>query len=156
VQRHFYAFNISRQSFISLGVAVADTPLTRLRGLLGKVRMRSDEAIWVVPSHGVHTIGLLFPIDLIYLDEQLRVVHLVESLGPLRIAPLRWQCASVLELPAKSIYGSGTEIGDQLMIRSPEDMEAYWAPQRVEGQPGVQQENGPAQPGSPPPLKRAI
>ena len=85
------AFNVSRQSFINLGVAVADTPLTRLRGLLGKMRLRSDEALWVVPSRGIHTIGLLFPIDLIYLDAQLRVIHVIEHLGPLRIAPVRWQ-----------------------------------------------------------------
>ena len=153
MKRLFYAFNISRQSFISLGVSVADTPLTRLRGLLGKVRLRSDEAIWVVPSHGVHTVGLLFPIDLIYLDEQLRVVDLVESLGPLRIAPLRWQCASVLELPAKSIFGSGTEIGDRLLIVSPEEMDAYWASQRPEGQPEQRQAQ---QPDPPPALRRAV
>ena len=66
----YCAFNVTRQSFISLGVAVADSPFARLRGLLGKARLRSDEAMWVVPSHGVHTIGLRFPIDVIYLDAQ--------------------------------------------------------------------------------------
>ena len=53
----YCAFNVTKQAFISLGVTVADTPFARLRGLLGKMRMRSDEAVWVVPSHGVHTIG---------------------------------------------------------------------------------------------------
>ncbi len=153
----FYAFNITKQSFISLGVTVADTPLTRLRGLLGKVRMRSDEAMWVVPSHGVHTIGLLFPIDLIYLDEQLRVVHLVESLGPLRIAPLRWQCASVLELPPKSIFGSGTEVGDQLMIACPGDMDAYWESLRGADPAKPREPNDKEAPRVDPfPLRRAI
>jgi hypothetical protein len=123
----WYAFNITRQSFINLGVAIADTPWTRLRGLLGRMRLRSDEGLWVIPSRGIHTVGLMFSIDVIYLDAQLRVVHLVESLGPLRIGPLRLRCESVLELPARTIYGSGTQIGDQLMICTPQDMEAYWA-----------------------------
>ncbi len=126
------AFNITRQSFINLGVTVADTPLARLRGLIGKMRLRSDEALWIVPSHGIHTIGLLFPIDVIYLDAQLRVLNLAEHLGPLRIAPVKWQCASVLELPARSVYDSGTQVGDQLMICSPEEMHAYWLSQEPE------------------------
>lgn len=149
------AFNVSRQSFINLGVAVADTALTRLRGLLGKMRLRSDEALWVVPSRGIHTIGLLFPIDLIYLDAQLRVIHVIEHLGPLRIAPVRWNCASVLELPARSIYHSGTQVGDELLICSPEEMRAYWAPKRLE-LPGNEGEEGRSQAESRPLLRRVV
>lgn len=79
----------------------------------------------MIPSRGIHTIGLMFPVDVIYLDERMRVVHLIESLGPLRIAPIRLHCVSVLELPARTIYQSGTEVGDELVICSPEEMEAY-------------------------------
>ena len=128
----FWAFNISRQSFINLGVMVANTPFARLRGLLGRMRLRSDEAIWIVPSAGIHTIGLMFAIDAVYLDDQHRVIHLIENLGPLRIAGIRRQCASVLELPPRSIYGSGTQVGDQLLICSPEKMQAFWASQQGE------------------------
>jgi hypothetical protein len=91
--------------------------------------MRSDEAVWIVPSRGIHTFGLMFPIDVIYLDAQNRVVHLIENLGPLRIAGIRRQCASVLELPARTIYGTGTQVGDQLLICSSDKMLAYWASQ---------------------------
>jgi uncharacterized membrane protein (UPF0127 family) len=127
VAKVLYAFNVSRQSFISLGVTVADTPIARLRGLLGRMKLRSDEGIWVVPSRGIHTIGLMFPVDVIYLDSAHRVVHLIENLGPFRIAPLRFQCASVLELPAGAIFGSGTQVGDQLRLGAPEEMQEYWA-----------------------------
>lgn len=128
VDRVRYAFNVTRQAFVNLGVKVADAPVSRLRGLLGKVRLRSNEGLWVVPSHGIHTFGLMFPIDVIYLDTQLRVVHLIEGLGPLRIASIRLDTESVLELPAKSIYLSSTQLGDQLKICSPAEMQAYWAP----------------------------
>jgi uncharacterized protein len=121
-----YAFNITKQVFINLGVTVADTPFTRMRGLLGRMRLRSDEGLWTFPCRGIHTFGLMFPIDLIYLDANLRVIHLVESLGPLRMSPIRMNSESVLELPPRSIYGSGTQLGDQLMICRPEEMEAYW------------------------------
>ena len=133
----FCAFNISKQSFVNLGVTVADTPLARLRGLLGKMRMRSDEAVWIVPSHGIHTFGLMFAIDVVYLDAQHRVVHVIENLGPFRSAGIRRQCASVLQLPARSIYGSGTQVGDQLLICSPEKMLDYWASRHLEQPPGA-------------------
>ncbi|HWC98099.1 MAG TPA: DUF192 domain-containing protein [Candidatus Sulfopaludibacter sp.] len=135
-----YAFNINRQAFINLGVSVADTPFSRMRGLLGRMRLRSDEGLWTFPCRGIHTFGLMFPIDLIYMDAELRVIHLVESLGPLRIAPIRMNSESVLELPPRSIYGSGTQIGDQLMICTPEEMEAYWEARAAETE-GVRLKN---------------
>jgi uncharacterized membrane protein (UPF0127 family) len=124
-----YVFNVTRQSFLSLGVVAADTPFARLRGLLGRLRLRSDEGLWVVPSYGIHTFGLLFPIDVVYLDAHNRVLCVVEHLGPLRFAPLRRQAKSVLELPTQSIFGSGTQVGDQLFIGTPEEVCALWAPQ---------------------------
>jgi uncharacterized membrane protein (UPF0127 family) len=127
-----YAFNISKQSFLCLGVKIANTPLARLRGLLGKMRLRSDEGLWTLPSRGIHTIGLMFPIDVVYLNAQQQAVHLIESLGPLRIGAIRFDSESVLELPAKTIFLSGTQVGDQLMICTPDEMERYWAAQRVE------------------------
>ncbi len=125
MKRILYAFNISRQSFINLGVSVADTPLARLRCLLGRFNLPSDEAVWLVPSRGIHTFGLRFHIDVIYLDSQCQVLHVIEHLGPLRIAPLRLGCASVLELPAGSIYKSGTQVGDRLLIQSPDQLDRY-------------------------------
>lgn len=124
-KRTLFAFNITRQSFINLGVSAADTTLARLRGLLGRLRLRSDEALWVVPSRGIHTFGLLFQIDVIYLDSECRVVHLIENLGPLRFAPIRLRCASVLELPAGAIYSSGTQLGDRLLIEPPDQVDRY-------------------------------
>ena len=123
MQRRYCVFNQTRESFLSLGVTKADNSFARLKGLLGRLRLRSDEGIWVVPSLGIHTIGLLFPIDLIYLDAEHRIIHLVEHLGTFRIAPVRIHSASVLELPTRTIYASQTQIGDQLLISSAERME---------------------------------
>jgi uncharacterized protein len=128
-----YVCNLTRQSFLSLNLKRADSSLKRLRGLLGRIRLRSDEGLWIVPSQGIHTIGLLFPIDVIYLDAQFRVIHLVENLGPLRIGPLRLGSSSVLELPTRTIYSSNTQLGDSLLICSPEEMVAYWNTRKETG-----------------------
>ncbi len=121
----YCVFNKTRESFLSLNVAAADTHFARLKGLLGRMKLKSDEGIWVLPSQGVHTIGVLFAIDLVYLDGDRRVIHLVESLGSFRIAPIRTRCSSVLELPTRTIYSSQTQIGDRLLICSPAEMERY-------------------------------
>jgi len=118
-------FNQTGESFLGMDVRLADTPLTRWRGLLGQFRLKSGGGLWVVPSHGIHTIGLLAPIDLIYLDAQNRVIHVVEHLSPFRIAPIRLKSSGVLELPPHTIYSSQTHVGDQLLICPPEEMEAY-------------------------------
>jgi uncharacterized membrane protein (UPF0127 family) len=110
---------------LSLSVKPADTHLARLKGLLGRLRLKSDEGIWVIPSQGVHTIGVFVPIDLIYLDSDHRVIHMIESLGSFRIGPIRRHCSSVLELPARTIYSSQTQVGDELLIYPPEQMEQY-------------------------------
>ncbi|HWQ53140.1 MAG TPA: DUF192 domain-containing protein [Bryobacteraceae bacterium] len=125
-QQRLYAYNLTRQSFLSLGVRLAGTPWARLRGLTGRLKLRGDDGIWVVPSQGIHTFGLLFPIDVVYLDAQMRVIEVIEHVGPFRIGPFRRRCASVLELPTRSIFGSGTQAGDVLKVCSPEDLYAYW------------------------------
>jgi uncharacterized membrane protein (UPF0127 family) len=112
-------------------VTPADTVLARLKGLIGKLRLRLDEGLWVVPSQGVHTLGVLFPLDLIYLDEDHRVIHVIEHFPRFRIAPLRTQAASVLELPTHTIYSSQTQPGDQLIICGVEEMEGRFTPASI-------------------------
>src|SRR5579863_4321272 len=121
----YCVFNKTRESFLSLNVTPADTHLSRLRGLMGRLRMKPNEGIWVVPSQGIHTIGVLFAIDVIYLDAGHRVVELTESMGSFRAGSLNMNCASVLELPVRTIYSSQTQVGDQLLICPLEEMESY-------------------------------
>lgn len=68
------------------------------------------------PSCGIHTMGVFFPLDLIYIDKCYRVVHTIEHFPAFRISPIRTQAFSVLELPTHTIYSSQTQPGDQLLI----------------------------------------
>jgi hypothetical protein len=118
-------FNQTRESFLSLSVTRADTHFARLKGLLGKMRLKSDEGLWTVPSQGIHTIFMLFPIDLLYLDADNRVVHLIENVGTFRITPIRRDSESVLQLRTRTIFSSHTQVGDQLVICAPSEIERY-------------------------------
>ena len=123
--RSFCVFNKTEESFLGLNIFRADTSLARLRGLLGRNALKSGDGMWLAPSQGVHTIGVLFPVDVVYLDSDDRVIQLVEHLGPFRIGPLRLKSATVLELPPHTIYGSQTRVGDQLVICRAEEMKIY-------------------------------
>ena len=127
-RRTYCVYNETRECFLSLNVRAADTIFSRLKGLIGRLRLRADEGIWVVPSRGVHTLGLFFPLDLIYLDENHRVIHLVEYFPSFRIGPLKTQAESVLELPTHTIYSSHTQPGDQLVICIAEDLKRRLQP----------------------------
>jgi uncharacterized membrane protein (UPF0127 family) len=120
----YCVYNLTRECFLNLGVTLADTSFARLKGLIGRLRLRSSEGLWVVPSSGVHTFGVLFPLDLIYLDDRCRVIKVIEYFPTFRIAPLKIKAASVLELPPHTIYSSQTQPGDLLVICPAEEMES--------------------------------
>ena len=122
----YCVFNKSNETFLGLHVSVAATSLARLRGLLGKLCLRAGEGLWLIPSCGVHTIGVLFPIDVIYLNKQNRVVYLREHLTPFGIGRLRFDSSSVLELPPHTIYATGTRVGDDLLICPAEELPAHF------------------------------
>lgn len=102
---------------LASSVVVADTSLRRAVGLLGCASLQREEGIWIKPSSGVHTIGMRFPIDVIGLDKQLRVVRLWPSLKPYRVTAIVPAVRTVLELAAGRIVQSGLRLGDQLSIQ---------------------------------------
>jgi uncharacterized membrane protein (UPF0127 family) len=113
-----YAFNRTRRQYLATRLAVADTHWTRLCGLVGKTSsdFQQEHGLWIVPCRGVHTLGMRFPIDVIYLTRENVVLHLEPALPPWRFAPVRFGAASVLELPENTLRSTGTTIGDQLEI----------------------------------------
>jgi uncharacterized protein len=117
-------FNATRQSFLGLRVSCASTPVARLKGLLGTLRLRNAEGLWTIPSSGIHTVGLFYSIDLVYLDAQNRIIHIVENLSPFRFSPVKIRAHSVLQLAAHAVHASRTQKGDQLVICEPEGLKA--------------------------------
>ena len=103
----------------SLGTEIsrADTGVARLFGLLGKHKLDAGSGLLIVPSSGVHTFGMLFAIDIIALDRDMRVRGVWERVGAFRLAGLSWKTHSVLELPAGTIRESRTEVKDQLLLK---------------------------------------
>lgn len=113
-----HAFNQTRQAYLATALAVANTHWTRLRGLLGVASsdFRNGSGLWIVPCHGVHTLGMGFPIDVVYLNDAMTVIHIQGNLQPWRFAPVRTQASSVLELPCRTAAETQTVVGDKIEI----------------------------------------
>ena len=122
---HGQAFNQTRRLYLATNLAIAQTHWTRLRGLLGVSAgdFRNGRGLWIRPCHGVHTLAMRFPIDVVYLNRAGTVVHLEHDLQPWRFSPIRMQAASVLELPSHTVARTETALGDTIEIRIKETSE---------------------------------
>ena len=100
-----YAFNRTRTTYLATDLLIARTHWSRFRGLMAtdSSRFSRGQGLWINPSHGIHTFAMRFPIDAVYLDRERIVIHIEEGLKPWRLAAVRVQAASVLELPTGTI-----------------------------------------------------
>jgi hypothetical protein len=105
--------NPARCTVLATRLETANTSAKRNKGLLGRSGLEAGAGLWIVPCESVHTFFMRFPIDLVYLDRRKHVKKLRHSVGPWRIS-LCLTAHSVLELPAGTIYASGTRRGDLL------------------------------------------
>jgi uncharacterized membrane protein (UPF0127 family) len=110
------ATNLDTGALVADNVAVADTRATRAVGLLSRSGLNPGEALWIVPSRGVHTWWMRFTIDVLALNERGVVVDRVTGLKPWRIRLPRRGTAGVLELPAGQVEATGTQIGHRIEL----------------------------------------
>ena len=88
----------------------------RLRGLLGRPRLQPGEALLIDPCPSVHTIGMSYPLDLLFLDADFRLLKQVDGLKPLRWAGCR-NARATLELAPGSLRLLALSTGDHLEWR---------------------------------------
>jgi uncharacterized membrane protein (UPF0127 family) len=114
--RRLVARNASLNTLIADKVGVAATRASRAVGLLSRSSLEPGEALWIVPSRGVHTWGMRFTIDVVALDEAGTVIDCVSNLRPWRVRLPRRGTAGVLELPAGTLAASGTNVGHRILL----------------------------------------
>ena len=92
---------------------IAGTSAKRRTGLLKHTSLEPGEGLWIVPCESVHTFGMKFPIDVVFLNRKKRVLKTRPAMAKSRIA-FSLRAYSVLELPAGTLAETGTGAGDQL------------------------------------------
>jgi uncharacterized protein len=97
---------------------VADTLMTRARGLLGRNDLPSGAGLLIRPGFSIHTLFMRFPIDAVFIDRSGSVVDVVRRLKPWRTAT-RLRARAVLELPAGEADRVTLRIGERLEHAEP-------------------------------------
>ena len=103
--------NVTRQTQLASSVEVAESGAKRSRGLLGRTGLGTGEALWIVPCEAVHTIGMRFALDLIYLDRKYRIRKIRTNVPPWRLSACL-SAHSVVELAAGSVHPKDAQLGD--------------------------------------------
>lgn len=96
---------------------LADTFWRRLQGLLGKRSLeQGTQGLVLSPCRAVHTMGMLFPLDLLFVSSTGEILRAISSFPPWRFSPGVRGAHFVVELPAGMITATGTEEGHHLSL----------------------------------------
>jgi hypothetical protein len=115
-ETRFRIINQTRQTEIADRIEIADRGPRRRKGLLGRAGLSEGEGLWIVPCEAVHTFGMQFPIDLVYLDRRQRVVKTRANVKPGRLSACL-TAHSVVELPSGTLGKTLVTPGDMLELR---------------------------------------
>jgi len=105
--------NVTKNTILAVRAGVADTSKKRRTGLLKHDRLPAGEGLWIAPCEAVHTFGMKFAIDVLFLSKKRKVLKIRHRMPRRRISACL-RAHSVLELPAGTAAQSRTEPGDQL------------------------------------------
>lgn len=113
-------YNKTRSTTLGNAVEVAETPWTRLKGLLGRRSLDEGGGLLITPCNSIHMFFMRFAIDVAFLDQSNRVVHATHAIKPWRATWFYPKAVSALELPAGTLKRTGTEEGDELSLMVPD------------------------------------
>lgn len=106
--------NETRGRVLGEQVDLADSWWARLRGLIGSDTLESGRGLLLVPCRAVHMYGVMFPIDVTFIDPDGEVVAIYRGLAPGTRSKWHGEARAALELPEGTLGASGTMLGDRL------------------------------------------
>jgi len=108
--------NLNKNCILAEEIFLADKFLERLKGLLGFKSLNKNQAMILRPSNSVHTFFMRFPIDVLFVDKNNRVVRMVKHMDPFKATTLCLKSKFVIELPIGVIDSTQTSLGDILQL----------------------------------------
>jgi uncharacterized membrane protein (UPF0127 family) len=105
--------NTTRDTVLAETADKANTSKKRRTGLLKHDSLPKGEGLWIAPCEAVHTFGMKFPIDVLYLSKKKKVLKIRREMPKRRLSACL-RAYSVLELPAGMAAETQTQPGDQL------------------------------------------
>ncbi len=114
----YRAHNITRNTLVADKLDHVTSLWDRMKGLLGRDALYPQHGLWIDPCNSIHTFFMRFPIDVVFVSREGKVVKTFENFSPFRISPWIRKARSVLELPIGELERSNTQIGDYLTFET--------------------------------------
>lgn len=108
--------NSRTSKIVAIDLKVADKYFSRLRGLIGTRSLPKGSGLIIEPCNSIHMFFMKYPIDVIFLDKDNVVLHVINGIKPWNISQVVKQARKVIELPEGTIKASGVDAGDILLL----------------------------------------
>ena len=108
--------NQTKGTTLAQNASLAKNIFTRAIGLLNRSSLNKDEALIIMPCNSIHTFFMRFPIDVIFVDRNNKVIKALSSVKPFRLSGIYLSSSFVIELPAGTLQNIPTAIGDLVLI----------------------------------------
>jgi len=116
INKKVIVYNLTRDNVILNEAEIAHSFYHRLKGLLGRSSLAVGKGLIIKPCRSVHTMGMLFPIDLAFVDSEDRICHITENMRPYRISPVIKKSSYIIEAPPGTFTSTGTSVGDKVKL----------------------------------------
>ncbi len=108
--------NGSNEKIVGINIVMAQTFFTRLKGLMFHKSLKAGEGLLLRPCNMIHTFGMRFPLDVVFLSEEYEVLEIIENIKPNKMAPMIKEAVITLELPVGTVKNASIHKGDQLVL----------------------------------------
>jgi len=109
--------NLTKNTILAEEIALADQPLARIKGLLGRREFKQGCGLLIKPCKSVHTFFMHFPIDLLFVDKRYKVIKALPRLLPYKLSGIYLRACAAIELPCGTLQSSQTSEGDILQLQ---------------------------------------
>jgi len=106
--------NSKNNKILAENIKLADNPIKRIIGLLGRNSLDNGEGLHIVPCSSIHSFFMKFKFDAVFIDKKNKVVYLIPDMPAWQVSKLCFSAHSVVELPSGVIKETDTAIGDFL------------------------------------------
>lgn len=118
---------LSNKKGARIDVTIARRFHHRARGLLARQCPAAGTGLLIERCPSVHTWGMRYPIDVIFLDRHQRVLRIVEAVRPMRMAWCR-RATAVIETAPHQARALGISVGDVLSPSATDDKQCAGSP----------------------------
>jgi uncharacterized protein len=106
--------NKTRGTTLAGAATKAATFLARGRGLMLAQQLPEGGGLVIEPCNSIHMFFMRYPLDVVFVDKEGRVVFMYEGIKPWRVGRIVRGAKLAVELPEGAIAASNTQVGDEI------------------------------------------